>query len=156
MELRSPTLTKHMGACAWCRSGSHKLLKPAEHSHVLVRLMDTGAHNAGGRAEAAGGIPTRSKSCTVQHSLIAREFSEHACRRTRLERQLQRESLTEAERGSILSELEARERDITRLQRQRLCAEDFEPLTIIGRGAFGEVARLRITHVMALHGMVMS
>ena len=61
------------------------------------------------------------------------------CRRTRLERQLQRESLSEAERGSILSELEQRERDITRLQRQRLCAMDFEPLTIIGRGAFGEV-----------------
>ncbi|KAK9825923.1 hypothetical protein WJX81_007164 [Elliptochloris bilobata] len=64
-------------------------------------------------------------------------------RRTRLERQLQRESLSEAERSSILSELEARERDITRLQRQRLCAEDFEPLTIIGRGAFGEVRLCR-------------
>ncbi len=63
------------------------------------------------------------------------------CRRTRLERQLQREALSEAERGGLLAELERRERDITRLQRQRLCAEDFEPLTIIGRGAFGEVAR---------------
>ena len=72
---------------------------------------------------------------------------EYTHRRTRLERQLQRESLSEAERGSILSELEARERDITRLQRQRLCAEDFEPLTIIGRGAFGEVPWLPITHV---------
>ena len=79
---------------------------------------------------------------------------EHALRRTRLERQLQRESLSEAERGSILSELEARERDITRAQRQRLCAEDFEPLTIIGRGAFGEVPWLCITHGMALHGRV--
>jgi len=27
-----------------------------------------------------------------------------------------------------------------RLQRQRLSADDFEPLTIIGRGAFGEVS----------------
>ena len=32
-----------------------------------------------------------------------------------------------------------RERDFLRLQRQRLSAVDFEPLTIIGRGAFGEV-----------------
>lgn len=89
-------------------------------------------------------------------SCSLRVLVEHALRRTRLERQLQRESLTEAERGSILSELEARERDITRLQRQRLCAEDFEPLTIIGRGAFGEVPWPRITHVMMLRGRVAS
>lgn len=36
-------------------------------------------------------------------------------------------------------ELEKRESDFTRLQRARLSADDFEPLTIIGRGAFGEV-----------------
>ena len=35
--------------------------------------------------------------------------------------------------------LERRERDFTRLQRQRMSAADFEPLTLIGRGAFGEV-----------------
>ena len=73
------------------------------------------------------------------------------CRRTRLERQLQRESLSEAERGSILSELEQRERDITRLQRQRLCAEDFEPLTIIGRGAFGEVRAVLLCDCRDVH-----
>ena len=77
----------------------------------------------------------------------------HACRRTRLERQLQRESLTDAERGSILSELEARERDITRLQRQRLCADDFEPLTIIGRGAFGEARQAATLPVYCLAGV---
>lgn len=38
-------------------------------------------------------------------------------------------------------ELEKRESDFTRLQRARLSADDFEPLTIIGRGAFGEVSR---------------
>lgn len=31
------------------------------------------------------------------------------------------------------------ESDYTRLQRQRMSNDDFEPLTIIGRGAFGEV-----------------
>ena len=39
----------------------------------------------------------------------------------------------------MLSELEKRESDYTRLQRQRMSSEDFEPLNIIGRGAFGEV-----------------
>ena len=61
------------------------------------------------------------------------------CRRHRLERELQREELSEEERQHSLAALEQRERDFTRLQRQRLSAADFEPLTIIGRGAFGEV-----------------
>jgi hypothetical protein len=38
-----------------------------------------------------------------------------------------------------MGELEKRESDFARLQRARLTADDFEPLTIIGRGAFGEV-----------------
>jgi serine/threonine kinase 38 len=45
------------------------------------------------------------------------------------------------EQLKILGELEKRESDFTRLQRARLSADDFEPLTIIGRGAFGEVRR---------------
>ena len=60
-------------------------------------------------------------------------------RRTRLEAELQSEQLSEAERREIFGMLEARERDFTRLQRQRMSAADFEPLTLIGRGAFGEV-----------------
>lgn len=52
--------------------------------------------------------------------------------------ELQSEQLSEAERREILGTLEARERDFTRLQRQRMSAADFEPLTLIGRGAFGE------------------
>lgn len=47
--------------------------------------------------------------------------------------------MTDAQRREYLDKLEARERDYTRLQRQRLSAADFELLTIIGRGAFGEV-----------------
>lgn len=52
---------------------------------------------------------------------------------------MQTEKLTDEERQNILQSLERRERDFTRLQRQRLSATDFELLTIIGRGAFGEV-----------------
>jgi serine/threonine kinase 38 len=60
-------------------------------------------------------------------------------RRGALEEELEREGITEEEKQRIMAELEKRERDYTRLQRQRMCADDFEPLTIIGRGAFGEV-----------------
>lgn len=61
-------------------------------------------------------------------------------RRSQLERELQRECVTDEQRREYLEKLEARERDYTRLQRQRLSAADFEPLTIIGRGAFGEAS----------------
>ena len=64
---------------------------------------------------------------------------ERDCRRWKLEQELQQGQLTEAERREVVDLLERRERDFTRLQRQRMSAADFEPLTLIGRGAFGEV-----------------
>ena len=51
--------------------------------------------------------------------------------------------LTEEERSAALAELQRRETEYTRLRRQKLTVEDFAPLTIIGRGAFGEVRLLR-------------
>lgn len=47
--------------------------------------------------------------------------------------------MPEDEAQKILGELEKRESDYMRLQRTRMTADDFDPLTIIGRGAFGEV-----------------
>lgn len=60
-------------------------------------------------------------------------------RRVRAERELQVADASEEERQNVLKALQQQERDFLRLQRQRLSAADFEPLTIIGRGAFGEV-----------------
>jgi serine/threonine kinase 38 len=56
-----------------------------------------------------------------------------------LERELQTERLSEEQKQAAIQELEKRERDYSRLQRQRLSVEDFEPLKLIGKGAFGEV-----------------
>lgn len=47
--------------------------------------------------------------------------------------------MPDEEQRKIITELEKRESDYMRLQRQRMSSDDFEPLTIIGRGAFGEV-----------------
>ena len=60
-------------------------------------------------------------------------------RRAKLEQQLQGGHLTEEERRSALAELETKERDYSRLQRQRLSVGDFEAVKLIGKGAFGEV-----------------
>lgn len=64
----------------------------------------------------------------------------HNHRRSALEKELQREGLPDEQKRAILSELEKRESDYTRLQRQRMSADDFDNLSIIGRGAFGEVS----------------
>ena len=59
--------------------------------------------------------------------------------------------LTEEERTAALAELQRRETEYTRLRRQKLTVEDFEPLTIIGRGAFGEVRPARRRRVPRAH-----
>eukprot|EP00775_Hariotina_reticulata_P001879 gene1879-2214_t len=71
----------------------------------------------------------------VQHQNIQERYA----RRFALEAELRREGMPEEDQKKIMGELEKRESDYIRLQRQRLSADDFEPLTIIGRGAFGEV-----------------
>jgi serine/threonine kinase 38 len=48
-------------------------------------------------------------------------------------------TLSDDMRSRVVEEFNRRESEFTRLQRQRMSAADFEPLTIIGRGAFGEV-----------------
>ena len=53
------------------------------------------------------------------------------------------EELPVEARQELLQELDEQERKYTRLKRAKLTADDFEPLTIIGRGAFGEVRLVR-------------
>lgn len=43
---------------------------------------------------------------------------------------------------NLLKELERTETEYIRLKRQKFCVDDFDLLTIIGRGAFGEVVHL--------------
>jgi len=71
----------------------------------------------------------------VQHQNIQGRLE----RRQMLERQLQSDELSDHDREALKRELERKESDFARLQRQRMSADDFEPMTIIGRGAFGEV-----------------
>jgi len=64
-------------------------------------------------------------------------------RRAAVEHEARASSMPAETKEELLSELERREREFTRLKRAKLTAEDFEPLTIIGRGAFGEVRLVR-------------
>lgn len=62
-----------------------------------------------------------------------------------LERKLASSDVSEEEQINLLKDLERKETEYMRLKRHKICVDDFELLTIIGRGAFGEVQYLSST-----------
>jgi hypothetical protein len=70
----------------------------------------------------------------LPHNLI---FSN---RRWILERKLADAEVSKEEKNDILKNLEKKETEYMRLQRHKMGVDDFDLLTIIGRGAFGEVS----------------
>ncbi|KAJ6911262.1 serine/threonine-protein kinase tricorner-like [Populus alba x Populus x berolinensis] len=62
-----------------------------------------------------------------------------SCRRNVLEKKLADAEVSEEEHSNLLKFLEKKETEYMRLQRHKMGADDFEPLTMIGKGAFGEV-----------------
>lgn len=62
-----------------------------------------------------------------------------------LERKLASSDVSEEEQLNLLKDLERKETEYMRLKRHKICVDDFELLTIIGRGAFGEVPYLSST-----------
>ena len=63
-----------------------------------------------------------------------------SCRRNVLEKKLADAEVSEEEHSNLLKFLEKKETEYMRLQRHKMGADDFEPLTMIGKGAFGEVS----------------
>ncbi|RLN29028.1 serine/threonine-protein kinase 38-like [Panicum miliaceum] len=60
-----------------------------------------------------------------------------------LEQQLASSQVPREEQINLIKDLERKETEYMRLKRHRICVDDFEMLTIIGRGAFGEVRLCR-------------
>ncbi|XP_061352908.1 uncharacterized protein LOC133297734 [Gastrolobium bilobum] len=74
-------------------------------------------------------------------------------RRNMLEKKLADAEVSEEEQSNLLKYLEKKETEYMRLQRLKMGADDFEPLTMIGMGEFGEVrvCREKVTgHVYAM------
>ena len=74
-----------------------------------------------------------------------------------LEKKLASESVPEEEQVNLLKDLERKETNFMRLQRHKICVDDFDLLTIIGRGAFGEVRNIHDLYVQGanmLHCLV--
>uniref|UniRef100_A0A1S4A212 Serine/threonine-protein kinase 38-like n=1 Tax=Nicotiana tabacum TaxID=4097 RepID=A0A1S4A212_TOBAC len=60
-------------------------------------------------------------------------------RRRTLQRKAQEAQIPDDEQEKMLRNLERRETEYMRLQRHKVGIDDFELLTVIGKGAFGEV-----------------
>lgn len=56
-----------------------------------------------------------------------------------LQKKLESSHVPEDEQMDLLKDLERKETEYIRLKRHKICVEDFDLLSIIGRGAFGEV-----------------
>lgn len=61
-------------------------------------------------------------------------------RRWVLERKLASSDVPQEEQINLIKDLERKETEFMRLKRHKICVDDFDLLTIIGRGAFGEVS----------------
>eukprot|EP00898_Chlorokybus_atmophyticus_P003988 jgi/Chlat1/4590/Chrsp290S04342 len=106
---------------------------------------------AGSSGSSDGYSDEVASSFTRQKAAAAKEYienhyrahmkaiEERKHRRQSLEQKVLASGCSEEDRERILKDLERRETEYMRLQRQKMTVDDFEPLTIIGRGAFGEV-----------------
>ncbi|BFI05078.1 serine/threonine kinase 38 [Marchantia polymorpha subsp. ruderalis] len=82
-----------------------------------------------------------------------KSLQERKERRWTLEKRLADADVSVEEQHNLLKDLERKETEYMRLQRHKMGVDDFELLTIIGRGAFGEVrlCRAKATgHVYAM------
>lgn len=68
-----------------------------------------------------------------------KNLQERKERRTILERKLADADVSEEDQNNLLKFLEKKETEYMRLQRHKMGVDDFELLTMIGKGAFGEV-----------------
>lgn len=72
-----------------------------------------------------------------------KSIQERKERRWILERKLASSDVPKEERMHLIKDLEQKETEYMRLKRHKICVDDFELLTIIGRGAYGEVRLCR-------------
>ncbi|KAM0944763.1 putative protein kinase AGC-NDR family [Dioscorea sansibarensis] len=72
-----------------------------------------------------------------------KNIQERKERRWFLERKLASSRVPQEEQINLIKDLERKETEYMRLKRHKICVDDFDLLTIIGRGAFGEVRLCR-------------
>ncbi|CAN6721573.1 unnamed protein product [Malus baccata var. baccata] len=74
-------------------------------------------------------------------------------RRRALQRKAQEDQIPSEEQEEMMRTLERRETEYMRLQRRKIGIDDFEQLTVIGKGAFGEVRLCRAKGTGEIYAM---
>ncbi|KAL7121874.1 hypothetical protein ACP275_01G011000 [Erythranthe tilingii] len=111
--------------------------------------MNGGQNNSNGDEEILGSILTMEKVAAAKQYIEnhyrnqMKSIQERKERRWVLERKLASSDVPEDEQINLIKDLERKETEFMRLRRNKICVDDFELLTIIGRGAFGEVRLCR-------------
>jgi hypothetical protein len=88
--------------------------------------------------------PCVSLSLSLPHSHSFQERNESNDRRQSLEEKMEQMALCDEEKERYRDYFLKAEADDMRDQRRRLTTDDFEPLALIGKGAFGEVRLVRM------------
>nr|CAB3471918.1 unnamed protein product [Digitaria exilis] len=121
---------------------------PAPAAEPLAAVAEEG----GGEGEAPEAVGS---TLTMERVAAAKKFIENHYRsqmkniqerkerRFKLERQLASSQVPKEQQIDLIKDLERKETEYMRLKRHKICVDDFELLTIIGRGAFGEVRLCR-------------
>ncbi|KAK6119579.1 hypothetical protein DH2020_046681 [Rehmannia glutinosa] len=111
--------------------------------------MDGAENNNNGADEILGSSLTMEKVAAAKQYIEnhyknqMKSIQERKERRWILERKLASSDVPEEEQINLIKDLERKETEFMRLRRNKICVDDFELLTIIGRGAFGEVRLCR-------------
>ena len=71
-------------------------------------------------------------------------------RRREFQRKVQEAQLPVEEQDEMMRNLARRETEYMRLQRRKIGIDDFELLTVIGKGAFGEVTDISVISLYKL------
>ncbi|PWZ10863.1 Serine/threonine-protein kinase CBK1 [Zea mays] len=118
----------------------------------LAAVAEEGEGEAEGEAPAEAAVGS---TLTMERVAAAKKFIENHYRsqmktiqerkerRFKLERQLASSQVPKEQQIDLIKDLERKETEYMRLKRHKICVDDFELLTIIGRGAFGEVRLCR-------------
>ncbi|PIN13219.1 NDR serine/threonine kinase [Handroanthus impetiginosus] len=107
------------------------------------------ANNNNGEEEILGSSLTMEKVAAAKQFIEnhyknqMKSIQERKERRWILERKLASSDVPKEEQINLIKDLERKETEFMRLRRNKICVDDFELLTIIGRGAFGEVRLCR-------------
>ncbi|KAJ4726911.1 Non-specific serine/threonine protein kinase [Melia azedarach] len=122
-------------------------LQPREKVKVPTRKKETGGNGSTEEStdEEAMSNVTKQKVAAAKQYIEnhykeqMKNLQERRERRNMLEKKLADADVSEEDQNNLLKFLEKKETEYMRLQRHKMGADDFELLTMIGKGAFGEV-----------------